>query len=150
MDRPATLQAPDGVSQPTLQPAFQDVFRAHYGYVWHSVRRLGVAERDSDDMANEVFVRVYQRFATYDVARPLKPWLFAFVARVAADYRKLARHRRELLGDDGPEAQVPPVAEALVDARDDRQVLARALDALDLDKRIVVVAHDIDEQAAPE
>jgi RNA polymerase sigma-70 factor, ECF subfamily len=146
MDRLPSIQA----RETGIPRAFQDIFRAEYGYVWHSLRRLGVAERDSDDMANEVFVRVHQRFATYDPTRPIKPWLFAFVARMASDYRKLARHRRELLGDAGVEATVGPVAEALINARDERDLLARALDTLDLDKRIVLVAHDIDEQGAPE
>ena len=146
MDRPGYVQATKTVAI----HVFQDIFRAEYGYVWHTLRRLGVAERDTDDMANEVFVRVHQRFATYDATRPIKPWLFAFAARVAADYRKLARHRRELVGDAASEPKVPAVAEALASARQDRELLARALDTLDLDKRIVVVAHDIDEQPAPE
>ncbi len=130
--------------------AFENTFRAEYGYVWHTLRRLGVAERDSDDMANEVFVRVHQRFATYDPTRPIRPWLFAFAARVAADYRKLAHNRREVVGDPGSEPKVAAVAETLASAREDRELLARALDMLDMDKRIVVVAHDIDEQGAPE
>jgi RNA polymerase sigma-70 factor (ECF subfamily) len=145
MDSPGKVQATTGATR-----AFQDIFRSEYGYVWHSLRRLGVAERDSDDMANEVFVRVHQRLATYDPDRPIKPWLFAFVARVAADYRKLARHRRELLGEEGAEPRVEAVAETQLEGRDERALLACALDTLDLDKRIVLVAHDIDEQSAPE
>ena len=133
-----------------LRPPFETLFRSHYGYVWHSLRRLGVAERDTDDMTNEVFVRVHAQLSAFDAERPLKPWLFAFAARLASDYRRLARHRREELDDTLEEAPVEAAAEQALTREENRKLLARALDSLDMGKRIVLVAHDLDEQSAPE
>ena len=80
-----------------------------------------------------MFVTVHRRIDAYDRARPLRPWLFAFACRAAADYRKQARHRVTLIDD--PEAlrdPAPPVDEQAM-ALQDLDRVARALDALDFD-----------------
>ena len=61
-------------------------FDAELDYVWNALRRLGVREADLDDEVNEVFLRVHRQLAQYDPSRPIRPWLFAFAARVAAAY----------------------------------------------------------------
>lgn len=129
------------------------MFDAHYDYVWTSLRRLGVPDRDREDVTNELFVRVHQRLDTFDASRPARPWLFAFAVRFASDYRKLARHRVERLegSDAGPEAASHglPADEALV-IEERRRLVIAALDRLDMDKRAVVVLHDLDETPIPE
>jgi RNA polymerase sigma-70 factor (ECF subfamily) len=123
---------------PAHRPAFREIFEKELGYVFTSLRRLGIAERDRDDLASEVFFRVHQRIDDYDPARPVKPWLFAFTLRVASEHRRKARHRFEELGA------------AAREDRGDSELVYRALEALDLDKRAVLVMHDLDEQSVPE
>lgn len=78
---------------------FRSMFDANAGYVAASLVRLGIAPGDRDDLVSEIFVRVHKELATYDADRPIRPWLFAFAARVASEHRRLARHRREVLGE---------------------------------------------------
>lgn len=132
---------------------FQALFLDHYDYVWTSLRRLGVPDRDREDVTNELFVRVHQRLDTFDQTRPLRPWLFAFAVRFASDYRRLARHRVERLDteDAPPEARAPGLAADEVLMQDERRRLVlAALERLDMDKRAVVVLHDLDETPIPE
>ena len=68
-------------SRPSAALDFRTVFESHYDYVWLSLRRLGVHDRDREDIVNEVFFRVHGRLETYDSSRPLRPWLFAFCVR---------------------------------------------------------------------
>src|SRR5262245_32120237 len=77
--------------------SFAELFEEYFAYVWHSLRRLGVPERDLEDVTHDVFIRVYGRLDTRDPARPLRPWLFGFALRLAAEYRRRARNRLELL-----------------------------------------------------
>lgn len=162
MDRCETTQArevdaaltPSMPSRATSASAeFRALFEAHYDYVWTSLRRLGVPERDREDVASELFVRVHQRLDTLDRTRPVRPWLFAFAVRFASDYRRLARNRLEQLDAEGnplePPSKAPLADEALVQDERRRLVLT-ALEALDLDKRAVVVLHDLDETPVPE
>src|SRR6185437_13908682 len=71
---------------------FRTLFEAELDYVFATLRRLGVAPRDLEDVTHEVFLRVHARWDEYDPARPVRPWIFAFAFRLASDYRRLARH----------------------------------------------------------
>ncbi len=127
---------------------FRVLFEEHFDYVYRSLRRLGVSERDLEDVTHDVFLEVHKASARLDPARPPKPWLFAFAFRVASDYRRLGRHRLTLVDEVDAQA-VERTDEALLRA-DDRALVARALEGLDLDQRAVLVLHDIDEVAVPE
>src|SRR5262245_23150323 len=96
-------------------------------YVWFSLRRLGVPERDLEDVTQDVVVVFYQRAGDFDPSRPLRPWLFGIAARVAANHVRLARHTREHLAGDGlPEpADSAPAAEAKLEAEEARQLVIR-------------------------
>ena len=132
---------------------FTAVFEGELGYVWNALRRLGVPTQDLEDKTHDVFVAVYKRRAEFDDARPIKPWLFGFAFRVAAAHRRLARMRREVL-DDGLDtrggASTDDDAEDALSRGRDRELLMRALDDLDLDRRAIIVMHDLDGHAMPE
>src|SRR3954469_6940209 len=88
--------------QADVAARFEEIFDAELPYVWTSLRRLGVQPRDLEDVAHELFLAVLQRLPTADTSRPMRPWLFAFAVRFASDYRRLARHKTDLLGDAEP------------------------------------------------
>ncbi len=131
--------------------SFRAVFDAHYDYVCLSLRRLGVHDRDRDDVTNEVFFRVHGRLDTYDTTRPMRPWLFAFAVRAASDYRKLARHRRETgAPEHGIASMHPgPMPDEQAIRREEQRLVARALDTLDLPLRSVFVMHELDQVPVP-
>jgi RNA polymerase sigma-70 factor, ECF subfamily len=131
-----------------LGARFRALFEGEFRYVWTSLGRLGIDDRDREDLASEVFVRVHGRIADLDPARPVRPWLFAFAVRVASEHRKRAQVRNERLGDAGDAASsavAPPHAHP-----DDREVVRLALQSLDMDKRAVFVMHFLDGFSVPE
>jgi RNA polymerase sigma-70 factor (ECF subfamily) len=123
---------------------FERLFRAELPYVWGSLRRLGVEERDVEDLTHDVFVQVYKKLDVYDPARPLRPWLFAFAYRAASDYRRLARHR-DVITDDVDAESRAPLAEDALSAHEDATMVRAALASIDLDRRAVLVAYELDE-----
>lgn len=129
---------------------FRSVFEAHAGYVAASLGRLGIAPSDRDDLVVEVFVRVHREITRYDESRPIRPWLFAFAARVASEHRRLARHRREVLGSGPDIASTTDAPDRRLETEAARRIVECALDALDDDKRAVFVLHDLDETPVPE
>jgi RNA polymerase sigma-70 factor (ECF subfamily) len=137
------------VSSATL-PDFRRLFDAELEYVWHTLRRLGVREHDLEDVTHDVFLAVYKKLHTFDRSRPKRPWLFGFAYRFASDYRKLARHRREVLVL-APEARDPaPSALDQTELGETLDIARRALDTLSLDRRAVFVLHELDECPMPE
>lgn len=143
----ARLAAP----APTEVPDFTALYRAQLNYVWNSLRRLGVADRDLEDACHEVFLVVHRRLGDYDPARPLRPWLFGIALRVASQFRRGAARRPALPGD----AQLPadasgPSPEATMMRHQTLQLMHAALAHVDEDARAVFILHDLDEVSVPD
>lgn len=83
------------------------IFEAELPYVWTSLKRLGVASRDLEDVAHELFLQVLKRLRECDTSLPVRPWLFAFAVRFASDYRRLARHKVDLRSASTPRRSAP-------------------------------------------
>lgn len=130
-------------------PDLGAVFDEHFDYVWATLRRLGVREADREDLVHDVFLKVHSRLADYDATRPMRPWLFGFAYRVAADHHRLARHRVEVLGAPSEMAAEASPADERVAALEERTLILEALETLDLDRRAVLVMHDVDDIAVP-
>jgi RNA polymerase sigma-70 factor (ECF subfamily) len=129
------MSAPD-------MPTLREVFDAHAAYVLRSLRHLGVAESDLEDVAQEVFVTVHRKVASFEGRSKLRTWLYGICLRVASDYRRRAHVRRE-------RATADPARELRDERGPDAQVQARTelralLDGLDDEKRAVVVLYEIE------
>ncbi|WP_394834444.1 sigma-70 family RNA polymerase sigma factor [Pendulispora rubella] len=127
-------------------PTLRDIFDSELHFVWRSLRRLGVPDRDLEDVAHEVFVVVHRHLGQYDPARPLRPWLFAMAFRCASEYRRRPRHRREVFEDQTLDHSdsAEPVDEALMRAQE-RNIARQALLRVPEDRRAVLILHDFDE-----
>jgi RNA polymerase sigma-70 factor, ECF subfamily len=132
-------------------PSIEVLFRQEYSYVFHTLRRLGVHERDLEDVAQEVFLTVHAILDDYDRGRPLKPWLFGIAYRHALRYREKARHRRERIDSSpGSDAVAPQGTEENVAVREARAVVLAALESVEDHRRAVFVMTEIDGFTAPE
>jgi RNA polymerase sigma-70 factor (ECF subfamily) len=133
-----------------IDPRFVQAFRAEFRGVATLLRRLGVRPGDVEDVTQELFLTVHRRWADYDPARPVRPWLRAFAVRAAADYRQLARVRRERSDDTLDPTDEAAGADAQIEARDQRRAVMEALDALAPERRDVLVLVDLEESPVPE
>ncbi len=131
-------------------PSFRALFETEFGYVWNVLRRLGVAERDLEDVTQQVFLQVHGQLANYDVSRPLRPWLFAFAFHAASNHRSLARNRVELcvVAPEMPDT-LPPADEQLI-TRQELELAELALTRVSLDRRAVLLLHEIEGHSIPE
>lgn len=153
----ATIESPRGPVAPANADAARERFTAlyheHFDYVWSSVRRLGVPPQHIADVTHDVFVTVFRKLDEYDPARPARPWLFAVAFRVTRNHQRLAANRNERLqrDDEAIEGVDPlPGADDALGAAQDRALVRDALDALDVERRAVLVLHDIEEKPASE
>jgi RNA polymerase sigma-70 factor (ECF subfamily) len=131
------------------RPTLRAVFESEFSYVFASLRRLGVREADLEDVTHDVFLVVHDKLADFDPTRPLRAWLFGIAFRVASDYRRRAHHRREVHDADREAVDPSPPVEGRIADAERRHLLLDALEALDVDKRAVLVMHDIDGHTAP-
>jgi RNA polymerase sigma-70 factor (ECF subfamily) len=71
-------------------------YEDHYGFVWRSLRRLGVDDGAVDDAVHDVFVVAARRLHEFEDRAAITSWLFAVAIRVAQHHRRAsARHRRK-------------------------------------------------------
>jgi RNA polymerase sigma-70 factor (ECF subfamily) len=122
----------------------------HHGQVWRSLRRLGVPESDTDDASQQVFLVAHRRLA--DIApQAEQSFLLQTALRVAAEFRRSHRRRREDYDEDLPvlpDTSASP--EELADRRRACAMLDRALEALPMDLRQVFVLFDLEELTTAE
>ena len=144
--------APAQALRPPPPPALPEIYEAHFGTVWNTLKRLGVWERDLEDAAHDVFLVVHRRLGDYDTTRPIKPWLAGIATRVASEFRRRAQHRREVVSDtvDERAPDLTPSADVALDDKRRRELVLRGLERLDFDRRTVLVLHDIEGHSMPE
>ncbi|SRR6266566_5027010 len=85
---------------------------------------------EAQDLAQEVFVRLFRGLERYDAGRPFEPWFWRLAGNVAASYRR----RR-------PAAPVDLPATAAAHEREDTLPLERALADLNEELRLPVLLH---------
>jgi RNA polymerase sigma-70 factor, ECF subfamily len=120
-----------------------EAYQQELSYLISSLRRLGVPSRDLEDVLHEIFLVMLKRWNDYDRGRPLRPWLFGIAFRVAATQRR--RGGRELLSETYEaeySGESPDDALAMTESR---RLLLRALGVVPLDRRAVLVMHEVDE-----
>jgi RNA polymerase sigma-70 factor (ECF subfamily) len=135
---------------PSALPSFRSLFEQEFTYVWNVLRRLGIAPRDLEDLTQQVFLQVHSQLASFDPSRPLRPWLFAFAFHVASNHKSLARNRIELCVV-APELAdpLPPADEQLI-TRQELELAELALARVSLDRRALLLLHEIEGHSIPE
>lgn len=133
-----------------VAPDFRELFETQFSYVWHALKRLGVVERDLEDLTQQVFLQVHGQLSKFDGRRPLRPWLFSFAYNAASNYRALSRHRVEL-SIVAPEQPCPeaPADEQLI-TRQELELAELALSRVPLDRRAVLLLHEVEGHSMPE
>ncbi len=129
---------------------FRLIFETECGYVWNTLRRLGIPDRDAEDAAQDVFVVVHRHLGEYDPSRPLRPWIFGICYRVALAHRRRARVQRERIDDTAEAVDERKPADEQLEDKQAQDLVRRALDTLDLDRRALIVMHEYESYPVPQ
>ena len=130
-----------GVNESRLRQVVSD----HFEVLWRFLRRLGIADGDTDDAAQEV-VLVLARKLDHVAVGAERSFVLSTAFRVASGFRRAARRRREV--DDGElsDFESPELGpEALAEKQRLRVVLQRVLNELPLELRAVFVLYELEE-----
>jgi RNA polymerase sigma-70 factor, ECF subfamily len=127
---------------------FQAVYAHHFAGVWRTLRRLGVAEAQLDDAAQDVFVVVHRKLDDF-AGGSVRAWLYAIAVRVASDYRRGAA-RRKITGLSHRLADSAPDPGLRSEVREAVRLLHELLSALDEKKRTVFVLSELEQLSVPE
>jgi RNA polymerase sigma-70 factor (ECF subfamily) len=78
------------------QRAFETLLERHQARVLRVLRLLGVRPEDREDVAQEVFVRVFRYLSGYKPGHAFAGWIYRITVNAVHDYRsQLMRRRRD-------------------------------------------------------
>lgn len=78
------------------ESAFQHVYQATHQDVYRTVAFLVYNKQDIEDIVNEVYMRMWRSFHTYDPNRPFRYWLHGITVRQVQDWKRKAWRRIRL------------------------------------------------------
>ncbi len=103
--------------------AFEQIMRLYerriFGYVMRHVNN----QEDAEDITQEVFIKLYKKFDSYDPKQTFTTWLFTVATNTIYDFLRHRRGKQDLLIVDDPDQ---PFETA--DARDAYIAVAAAVD----------------------
>ncbi|MGZ3420350.1 MAG: RNA polymerase sigma factor [Polyangiales bacterium] len=132
------------------RPDFRLIFETECSFAWRVLRRLGLPEREVEDAVQDVFLVVHRHLGDYDPSRPLRPWLFGICYRVAIAHRRKARTRKEQIEDTIEPVDGARPADEQIAAMQAQQLVRKALDTLELDRRAIFVMVEYEGYSMPE
>lgn len=148
---PVALAAPRP-TEPALAPTFDDVYEEHFAFVWRNLRRLGVAEANLSDAAQDVFIVVHRRLPEFEPRGSLRSWLYSIVLRVARQARRTLRRKPSFGHEDSAELadSAAPRPDQHAERNESREQLMALLETLDDAKREAFVLAELEGLTAPE
>jgi RNA polymerase sigma-70 factor (ECF subfamily) len=125
-----------------------EAYQQEITYVFHALRWLGARPQEIEDLAQEVFIALRRSWLRYDSSRPLRPYLFGVAFRVVSMQRRKRKH--ELAFATLEIRDGAPSPDELLEAKQSRAMVMRALEKIPLRRRAVLVMHDLEEVAMGE
>jgi RNA polymerase sigma-70 factor (ECF subfamily) len=123
--------------------AFEELLRRHEARVFRVLRLLGVPASDRDDVAQNVFLRIFRGLDGFRAGSPFSSWVYKIAANAALDWRGRSdrQRREEAPWDDALDDAARPPGSGTQDLA---RRLEAALDTLSERERVVFVLVEIE------
>ena len=74
--------------------AFGDIVRRYQQFVFNAIYHYLGPKAEIEDVAQEVFIKLYRALDRYDTSRPLQAWIYRITANQCFDEGRKQKHRR--------------------------------------------------------
>jgi RNA polymerase sigma-70 factor, ECF subfamily len=150
-----SARRPDSAREQGMERRFAELVDAHLGAIYRTARRLGTRESDLEDLVQEVVMVLARRLDDIEAGKE-RAFALGTVARVASEFRRRERRRREdLVAElDGEEYALAPGSAASGERRVEHaealELLRAGLDAMTEAQRVTFVLFELEELRASE
>lgn len=137
--------------------SFEPLVRKYSPRVFAAVRRHARREDEVADIAQEIWLKAFQKLGSFRAEAPFEHWLMRIAIRTCYDFLRARQRNRESAFTDLTDAEDgwlehfaadPAGAPESADAA--RQLLARALDQLSPSARMVIALLELEERPVKE
>ena len=129
---------------------FEALVRRHQGFVAANCRAITRSPNDADDLAQEVFVKVFFGLRRFEGRSQFRTWLQRIKVNHCLNHLRRTRGAimlglEEVTPEGTPSMWTPATAHTELQARDDRELIISALDAMTDTLRIPLLLRDADD-----
>ncbi|MFT4094284.1 MAG: RNA polymerase sigma factor [Niabella sp.] len=130
------------------EAAFKTIVDAYQDMIYNTCLSIVKSEEDAEDLAQEVFVQVYQSIHTFKGESKLSTWLYRIATTKSLDHeRKKKRKKRfgfvkSIFGEDAQVEVNPPDFNhpgVVLDSKENAATLFRALDKIPENQKIAFI-----------
>jgi RNA polymerase sigma-70 factor (ECF subfamily) len=120
--------------------AYGELVRRYQSSVFNVCYRIFGEKRDAEDLAQETFIRAFQRLETFDLDRPFGPWIRRVAANLCYNHLQRQGKPQMSLDDERDQVATSPLhnPEAVHDAAWQAEVLRAAMMSLPVPYRAVI------------
>jgi RNA polymerase sigma-70 factor (ECF subfamily) len=80
--------------------AFAELIRRYEGQIFRLIDRFTRDSQETEDLAQEVFLKVYRKLHTFQFNSSFYTWIYRIAANTASDFASRRKRRRVTLADD--------------------------------------------------
>lgn len=135
---------------PSTAPSLAEIYQAHAGFVWRTVRRLGTPRESVEDVMHEVFLVAHRRLGEYDGRAAMTTWLYHLSRGVVSNWRRGRRREAARLSLVQPPPNAASDPERATQRGQAAAFVRRFVASLDADKRLVFELAEVDGLPMPE
>jgi RNA polymerase sigma-70 factor (ECF subfamily) len=137
--------------------SFEPLVQRHSPRIFATVRRYARRESEIEDIAQEIWLKSFQKLASFRGDAPFEHWLMRLAVRTCYDFLRAHRRNREMAFSELTDSETDWLDRFAVnpdDARDDagaaRQLVQRVLDQLSPSARMIITLLEIEDRTVKE
>ena len=146
-DRDLVLQAQRG-GDANAAEAFGELVTRYQTGVFNVCYRILHERSEAEDLAQESFIRGYDRIQTFDIEREFGPWIRRVAANLCLNHLKSQKVTTEL--DEERDADSAQLPEAVQEVKERSEQIRQALASLPANYRLVVELRHYQEMSYDE
>jgi RNA polymerase sigma-70 factor, ECF subfamily len=146
----------DGTDFPSLSVAQERrlafMLNSHFDSVWRAGRRMGLADAQAEENAQETFAIAARKLDRVEHGRE-RAYLLGVAVRLAVNARRRVAERLQQVAFDHADhetADSMPIAEELLEQKQQRAILDRILETMSDAFRQVLTLYEVEELTLPE
>jgi RNA polymerase sigma-70 factor (ECF subfamily) len=112
-------------------------------FVWHISIGIAKNSRDAEDIASEVFVKVFSKIKGFRFKSSFKSWLYRVAVNTALNYIKKEK-RQKTVNLENSITTVPETDTGVYDLIESRDTVSSLMGELDAKSRMILVMREID------
>jgi RNA polymerase sigma-70 factor, ECF subfamily len=128
--------------------AFGELVTRYQTGVFNVCYRILLERGEAEDLAQDAFIRAYDRIRTFDIEREFGPWIRRVAANLCLNHLESRKVTSEL--DDERDADPAQLPEAVQEVRERSEQIRNALVSLPINYRLVIELRHYQEMSYDE